>query len=307
MVQQRNYNIERIRVFAMLGIVSFHTHVYFHRMLGLIGLHILMMLYCIFIVNQLSQKNIFEGVGQKAKQLLYPWIAWSLIYAIVKYYKAAVLNIPLSEFFSYTTLIQGTQYHLWFLPYAFMVSVVLYLIGDQSRHFKTTGKILVLMLFSFVMFVIITWILTSYFWPSPFYQWFYVTPSVVFGSTIAFSLHLPSLRNRLIVYFSVVGGFFILGIHSYLMHREIDYCIGYMIAISITMAAFLARGKESRIFSILSSLTYGIYLSHPLLITIVSFYAQIERYPYIMLCMVFTLSALMVQMLKKTPLRTIVP
>jgi hypothetical protein len=62
--------------------------------------------------------------SRRAGRLLVPWLFWSAVYGAVLLAQAFWHREPLSSLFPLPMLIMGTSLHLWYLPFAFLASLV---------------------------------------------------------------------------------------------------------------------------------------------------------------------------------------
>jgi peptidoglycan/LPS O-acetylase OafA/YrhL len=77
--------------------------------------------------------------------------------------------------------------------------------------------------------------------------------------------------------------------------------VAYGIAIVLVCAAFLRKGKWDPISEKGASLTYGIYLIHPFVYSLLRIVGIAELNPWLIMVVVFLLSSLTTLILKKTP------
>lgn len=64
------------------------------------------------------------GIRKRARQLLQPFLIWSLVFALVQIAFAVKAHAPPLGWWEWHMLLTGTWGHLWILPFAFLASVL---------------------------------------------------------------------------------------------------------------------------------------------------------------------------------------
>ena len=71
---------------------------------------------------------------KRFKKLYVPFFTWSVIYLVMRYSKHAIAGGGSPIGWSPAMLLNGSTHHLWFLPFAFLISLVCYAAAQLSRQ-----------------------------------------------------------------------------------------------------------------------------------------------------------------------------
>jgi hypothetical protein len=110
----RNGLVDYGRFIAALGIVWFDTQV--------IGNRIAYVALPFFLV--LLSMPSGSSLAARAKRLLVPFLVWSVVFAVVQITFAVKYGAPPFGWWDWHMLLAGTWIHLWFLPFAFLATVL---------------------------------------------------------------------------------------------------------------------------------------------------------------------------------------
>ncbi|HMS95404.1 MAG TPA: hypothetical protein PKA03_09320 [Tabrizicola sp.] len=114
MTASRNALVDYGCMFAAVGTVWFNTHV--------IGDRIAYAALPFFLV--LLSMPFGTSVSERARKLLWPFLVWSCVYAAFSLAFAVKHDEPPFGWWEWQMLLGGTWPHLWLLPFAFLVSVL---------------------------------------------------------------------------------------------------------------------------------------------------------------------------------------
>lgn len=315
MVEPRQYqiaNVERLRVLSAFGVASFHTHEWFPRSFGVIGFIVLLLCFCAFVVNRTKPYAFGDLAKRKAERLIEPWLFWSLVYGALGLVKVIYLNVPFSDVFSVTMFFTGTRIHLWFLPFAFVAALLLVLIHRRVAHVPPMYSIGAAILIG-AMCVLGCSITQSWFQlGTPLLQWTLGLPAIPLGFAIGRILTLPELKDRRNLYWLVVFSIAVaFVVYTALLRLErktwfdegSDYIARYGISVVLSCLALHWPGRMDPVSKILGSLSYGIYLVHPLVLVLLYHSGIVVYQPLILLFVVLVVSVMISMVLKRTPLR----
>jgi hypothetical protein len=110
----RNGLVDYCRLIAAFGILWFHTETTGYRV-GYIAVPFFLVLL------SLPSRS---GLADRARRLLWPFLVWSVIYALARIAPALHSGDDLFGWWRPSMIFTGTSTHLWFLPFAFMVAAV---------------------------------------------------------------------------------------------------------------------------------------------------------------------------------------
>jgi len=300
-------SVEGLRILAGFGIVWFHTVSAPGRSIGYAGLPVFLMIFCALIVasQRRDNDNFYSFAKRKTLRLIKPWIFWSIVYLVANIFKRLCLKEALAGCLEGNMLLVGASVHLWYLPYAFMVSLLFYSLrhlGMQSQHHPT---LLFVVSISCILLVLCPVAMFSFELPLPMGQWLFGLPALSIGVAIGMAYsYLSGNIQRLYYVMSILSTVFICVLMKFLGYRNL--ATPYSIAVVLVCGAFMWNGRSHKFLYKWASLTYGVYLIHPLVAGIVRHGGMDQVSPWIMLVVVFLLSSVITLILQKTPLKQFV-
>jgi peptidoglycan/LPS O-acetylase OafA/YrhL len=299
-------NVDRVRILAAFGVVSYHTHSDLSRNPGVVGFIILMMFFSIFTVSRANISNLLVVFKKKFTRLIEPWLFWSVIYGLSKLIKVVLNDVPVSETFSMTMFLTGTKIHLWFLPFAFVTSGLLAVICSKTTSMSDIRNIIIASLIGVLSIFCFSIVSSRYTLPVPFGQWMLGFPAVPLGFAIGRSLVLNKFYDRLKFYLFLIVLIAVVCVAVGSMGYGLKYAVRYCVAIVIVLPVLCLRGNIDPVSKRLATLTYGIYLIHPLVLTVLTLLHLPELHPLLLLALTIFLSAFAVVVLRKTPIKRFV-
>ena len=286
------YNIDRLRVLSALGVVWFHTEGLPGRSYAYAGLPIFIMTYFMFIANAKS-RDFSYLLNRKFKRIIIPWFFWSVVYGLVIVIKSILKKESCFE--SHMFLV-GPSLHLWYLPYVFLLGALVLLIKNYVRYSFIFYYTISNLIFAFLL--ILTPLISRSFdlW-TPFPQWLFGLSSVLMGLIAGFIL-MENNKYKFLIFLPLL-----LFLISILLNLKLGLGVRvtHVTAFTLFVLAFCFVGYETNLFErFLSSLTYGIYLVHPLIISIfnyMGFNSKVNIFVYLIL--VFMVSGILTYFLRK--------
>jgi peptidoglycan/LPS O-acetylase OafA/YrhL len=253
----RNGTLDYARLLAAVGIVWFHSGGP-GSTIGYAALPFFTMLLVVLAFPSAQQTPFFEFARKRASRLLVPWFVWSAVYGTLKTCEVAVTGKPLSSEFHSWMLLTGPALHLWFLPFAYFLNLVLHpiarLLGDTREGWITFAVITLMTLFSIRLF-------QEPGSPIPLAQWLFVLPSAIFGVAYA----LAEGQNRRVLQVTaiaivVIGLAMLLGWSGGVLQFALS-------SIAITLCLLLQL-PETLASQMAARLSLSVYLGHPLVASI---------------------------------------
>ncbi len=110
----RNGLIDYVRFAAALGIVWFHSQAPGHRIA-----YAALPFFLVVLAMPSS-----ASLGTRARRLLLPFVTWSVIFAMLHTVLALKHADPPFGWFEPHMILTGTWIHLWFLPFAFLATIL---------------------------------------------------------------------------------------------------------------------------------------------------------------------------------------
>ena len=304
---ERIVNIERLRFLAAFGIVLFHTlgdrHV-FTKTIGYSGLPVFLIVFSFLLIINQKEISFFEFTQKRFQRLIIPWLFWCIVYAafflLKQYYQQRVLQWS----FHWNTIMMGTSIHLWYLPYAFFMSLVIFWIkkidvGGYTLHL--TWVFTLLLIPSFILFS--RWIDNDML-PSPLPQWLFGIPAILIGMILGIIYNMEKVCTRQLVLTGFWGSLLLLFIFLYWKNLH-SMLIPYSVAALLSSLALFCRGHEDRLSLKLASLTFGIYLIHPMLGYIINFVTH-DKQNLLLSFGIFLIAGALTWIMQKTYLRKVV-
>ena len=177
---RRNGTMDIARLVAAWGIVAFHAGGP-GAAIGYAGLPFFLILLIVFAEPATRDMDLRTFVRGRAHRLLLLWLIWSAVYGGLKLLEAAVAGRPLSEEFDAAMILTGPALHLWFLPFAFAVSLALYPVlrsagtgaGDAACAVAVPAGLA------------LTALQQDLTMPAPLAQWLFAAPAICVGLTLA--------------------------------------------------------------------------------------------------------------------------
>jgi hypothetical protein len=182
LISNRNGSLDYAKLLASFGIVWFHSGAV-GASYGYAGLTFFLILLVLFIASS-AQHSKTDYMHLRAKRLLLPWLLCCLLYGSIKLAEVWLTSARLDTEFNLTMLLTGPAIHLWFLPFAFVVSVALYPLMKRAASIPQIGRFP--LAFGFGLLTLLCLALRTNL-PVPLAQWAYALPSITFALCLAFS------------------------------------------------------------------------------------------------------------------------
>jgi surface polysaccharide O-acyltransferase-like enzyme len=309
---ERLANVERLRIVAMLEIVTFHvggavgTETYRLPIVAGLGLPVFLVLNNAFNCTLSERMGTRAFLDAKVTKLLLPWLVWSGVYAAVVLAEKVRHGEPLARAFSPWMIIGGTYTHLWFVPFALFGSLLIAGLQQRTKavsHRRMAGVTLAV---GAALVLLGAWVLDR--WPGvpwPMPQWVFALPSPFLGFALG---RVLLARDRTFAY--RLAGFLALvalGAVALTMFSAGPAMLRrYAVSMALVSVFFLWPGRADAVSRRLTPLLFGVYLTHPLLVRLYQG-AHLPALPTALLgVVVFLVSALLVEGMRRTPLRRLV-
>jgi surface polysaccharide O-acyltransferase-like enzyme len=313
--KSRIANIERLRILSAFVVASFHVHDWFPRSIGVAGFIILLLSFCAFVVNKPEPYNIKNLAKRKAQRLLMPWLFWSVVYGGLGLAKMILMNVSFSDVFSPVMLLTGTRIHLWFLPFAFVAAIFLALIHRRLVSVPDSFTIITASSIGALCIFGCSLIQSRLQPPMPLAQWILGLPAIPLGFAIGRINVLERNEDRrkyfVFVILSAMAASAACIVLAWVSHGTwLDFgskfAIRYFVSIIIFCSALIWRGHLDPISRKMASLSYGIYLIHPLVVIPFYQFGIAIQHPLVLLFVVLSVSSLITYIMRKTPLKQFV-
>lgn len=180
----RNATLDLARLVAAIGIVLFHSGAP-GAALGYAALPFFMMLLLLLAFDSAAAQGFVPYARQRVLRLLGPWLVWSAIYGAFKLTEILVTHKDPASEFAWWMLATGPALHLWFLPFAFAASLIVWPVARLSPVKDAVppggaGFAALVLVFAALALAAIGW-QQGPARPIPLAQWLSVLPAVIFG------------------------------------------------------------------------------------------------------------------------------
>lgn len=264
-----------VRTVAMLSIVAYHVlwspdqepDPIFGVAFGLSTLQVVM---CALIARRSTAPTPRDFVPRRAARLLLPWIFWSVVYIAVKVLLALRYGHAWWSPFEWSMVIAGGSFHLWFLSYGFVASLVVLFATRACEGNRARMAIPVAGVAGTALVLLGTVLTRALPLPDPLPLWIDGSAAVAFGLAIGRALSLEGRSERR-TWLLIISGMALLPLlvgpslapHSQLWAR-------YGVAVPLACLGFSVRVPESRLLTFLASYNMGVYVVHILAIQLVN-------------------------------------
>ncbi len=284
------------RVFAAACIVWFHAanDGPLSGFFGGIGL----MIFCYLSFLQTSDdRSIFRALQRRAMQLLIPWAAWWLFYAMIDLLREGGFPQELKNATSILPFLSWPIDHLWYLPFVFISSLGVFLL---FYFFSQTAKRLQAAYALGLALVVLSLLAFIEGLPPPFGIMVTVLPTVGLGIAYGHCINMPSRQKRAL-WLTVIAALIAVACVPIWLFGDRTTAIAYT-GSSVLMIAFTTISlPRSRFLMRLSTLTLGIYLAHPFAILVLWKYTPAGTSQWLFALSVFALAAFMTAIMRKIP------
>lgn len=308
---ERLANLERLRIVAMLEIVTFHVgaaaggEAYRLPVVGGLGLPVFLLLNNAFNCTLSERMGTRSFLDVKVSRLLLPWLIWSGVYASVLVAEKVRHGEPVGEAFSPWMIIGGTYIHLWFVPFALFGSLLI--AGLQARTKAVSHRLMLAVMLGVGSAIVLAagWLLHVRELEWPLLQWLFALPSPLLGFALGRVLLARDRRllSGLAVLLAIVA-LATLAASLALTVPEMDR--RYAVSMALVCAFLLWPGKADALSRRLTPLLFGVYLMHPLLVRLYQG-AHLPSLPVPVLgILVFVVAAVVVELVRRSPLERLV-
>lgn len=252
----RNGTLEYARLWAAFGIVFFHAKTP-GADVGYAALPFFLILLVVMAAPAAQAKSLPVYLRCKAVRLMLPWLICSVIYGGLKLTEVLITGAPLHSEFNPAMLLSGPAQHLWFLPFAFGVCLLVYfLLGSRSQPLK--GPIPSLGFAAAALgFILVQQQITL---PDPFKQWIYGMPAVCLALALLSGPAGTVPRAYYMTAFGIIA----------LMAGAIEGLLQLMLAVGLFLLCTGFPRPETPLARQAGAAALGVYLVHPLVLAVLT-------------------------------------
>jgi peptidoglycan/LPS O-acetylase OafA/YrhL len=297
-------SIDRLRIVAAVGIVWFHTEGAPGGRIGYAGLPIFLLIFFSLVALHGQTDTARRFLSRRWDRLLKPWLFWSLVYGVCR----LVNSVRLGEagyfrgLLSLNVLVTGTNIHLWYLPYSFVLGLVAYAVSSWTLRVKPVVIIMISLGVGALTLVGCAFFMSAYRLVEPIPQWEFGLAALPLGFAIGACMRLPPGPNR--TWFLRVICLVVSGICCVLsMAGHAGLAVPYGIALVLVCAAYLWQGNRDIFVTKVAPLTFGIYLIHPLVAYGMKMFVPVDQHHIILIIANVCISGVVTLSLRGTPVR----
>ncbi len=319
--RERNHSLDIMRILAVLAVMMIHVStqfVYTHNTssiefvwgnifysISLFAVPMFVMISGALLLDEdrvITIRNLFCRNIKNITLLLF---FWSALYAVLYRIILPLLNGDMPDFSRFFRTFLFGHYHMWYM----YMMIGLYLITPFLREFvKKKNKHLVLLFIALSLLSQFTLPLLrslSLLWQKPYYiaefiEKFYLgffAPYVTYYLTGWYITHIGIDKKWILYGMGFLSLLIIIGyvqstgdytnIHTY------TNLLVYIYSASLFTALHNAGAKTNRIISILSKLSFGVYIVHPLLQTLIDWKFPYTQNPFMYILCYFIIISLL--------------
>ena len=304
---ERVAGIDLLRILAAAGIIWFHTEGAPHRGIGYAGLPVFLLIFFSLVTRQSPARTTAQFVSRRWHRLLKPWLFWSLVYGSCRLAKAAATADwhSLDEVLSVQTLFIGTWVHLWYLPYAFVLGLLLHALNRRISAVDHVAVVVAATVVGVVTLAACTAHMAGRALTPPLPQWEFGLATIPFGLAVGRSLAVPSRRGRVWLLLMIAGA--TVGVSALLTSLGFrSMAVPYSLAVVLVCLAYLGPVRSNALIGVVAPLTFGIYLIHPLVIYGLRHSFLADGHYAVAIILTTCLAGAATWALTKTPLRGVV-
>jgi surface polysaccharide O-acyltransferase-like enzyme len=307
-------NVERLRMVAMFEIVAFHVSEQRLPLVAGLGLPVFLLLNNAFNCTLSERMGTRAFLHVKVSRLLLPWLLWNLLYLGVVLAERWRHEEPLTQGFSYRMLFGGTYEHLWFVPFALLGALIIAGLQASSRALSHGWACALAVAIGTATTLADAWLLAPGSIEWPWLQWLFALPAVPFGFGLGRALLASDVRVRMrLGWLATAGALLCLGLglawglgRVWSWPAPEEMVRRYAVSMALVSLAFLRPGVSDPVSVRLTPLLFGVYLSHPLVVRVYQG-AHLPELPLALFAaLIFGVSALLVALLQRSPLRFLV-
>lgn len=308
---ERLANVERLRIIAMLEIVTFHvggaiaTGAERLPIVGGLGLPVFLVLNSAFNCTLSERMGTRGFLDAKVSRLLLPWLVWSGIYAGVVVAERVRHGESLADAFTPWMIVGGTYTHLWFVPFALFGSLLIAALQVSTKSTSHWRMAAVTLAVGVALVLGGAWADQRWQLDWPLVQWLFALPSPLLG--FALGRALLARDRRLSV--GLAAGLSLVAagtLAAALLWEAPEICRRYAVTMALVSLFFLWPGSADRLSKRMTPLLFGIYLVHPFLVRAYQAAHLPALHSALLGLVIFIAAALVVEGLRRSPLRRLV-
>jgi surface polysaccharide O-acyltransferase-like enzyme len=273
-----------------------------------IGVYVFLLIMFGLATGRSKPERLRDFARRKAKFLLVPWLRWSLIYVAVAVVARWRTGRPAAAAFDPWQLLAGGHPALWFLPMAAVAIVVAKLIQIGADRLPPALAMVGASLLAVATTRLASAVDCRFAPVFPLESWVRCAPLIFWGVAIGQSRRIePVARRRAALAAVVTVAACAVAVDRWWIPSPPmpgDLVAGSAIAVALVAVGFGFQPRVPPIVHRLASLTYGIYLVHPLVAKVAATAFAVFSWPIVVhVFVVWIASGLLIFTLRRLGLR----
>ncbi|MFN0008547.1 MAG: acyltransferase family protein [Planctomycetota bacterium] len=298
----------RLTFLAPLRILASFAVVWHHARQGyLFGIGFGLFLFLVILFGLASSGTRSEPLGQFARRkssfLLIPWVRWSVIYLGLLTASDLVRGHDPSSRFEWKMVFYGGHPAFWFLPFAALSIVAAKAISRVMARWDARKTSIATALVATIVTSLASQAVMLEMPDVPLRAWLRVTPAIFWGIAVGQSLRAHAReRQRLLILVALLG--IISFLYSPFDPNPEDLPRRFGVAVPLACLGFAWTPVVPRAIGRLATVTFGVYLVHPLVAKAIATVLDTESWSTMELALLIWIgSALIVLALRWSGLR----
>jgi len=254
-----NPTVDYLRMIAAILIVLFHSGGPAGRF-SVAAVGVFAFFFAFFTLRSVRAAATDRPIRDRARRLLRPWLMWSLLYATLILAGALTSDQSVSAAFADWLPPHATQYQLWFLPWAFVVALVLTCAAPLIPDRPGIGATSLLLCGGAFLTALSLFVAARAGLPDFFALWVLYTPSAMVGA-LAYSLRWSAMGLTILAGGSVAIALILQDVG---LHGTQQLLLG----VPAALLALCLRAPASRWSRHMGKMSMDVYLVHAAVIAI---------------------------------------
>jgi len=270
--------LDGLRIVASIAVVRHHMRRDFLFGVGF-GLPLFLVIMFALVAGSSRNESVSQLVRRKARYLLVPWVRWSLIYIAIFLVADVWRGISPWSRFEPGMMFFGGEESLWFLPFAACALLPLKWLGLRVGSLTPWRAAWIAAVLGLVATCAATWAVTQPIPDMPVRTWLRVAPAIFWGLAVGQSVRAQSDRERgaILVVVSILA--VAASLVSAARNPAEDLPLRFAVAVPLACLGFGWRVSLPASMRRLATATFGVYLVHPLIGSLLEIAVDVSRWP----------------------------
>ena len=285
--------IEWIRIAAVCGVVWFHIKDGPFKQIGYAGLIVFILISVVFQAAG-AEKDLFaKYIRKKSARIIPPWIFWFGFYGLLNSAKG-------KELFPYSkgvvaNVLTGPWVGLWFLPFIFMMSVMVFALAKMSADWNPLGRAAVYLAIGLAMLLDMHYVPKPWLAHAPWGQWMHALPALPIGMGLHGVLKTAGrTRASAMVVFLIMVEIVCITLRN----SDPGVAIPYGVAVLVVSAGYLIPSRLPPAVTRLGGLCMGVYLVHSFIMSMLKTLLMAGSAPWSLFAVTVVLSLILVALMR---------